>query len=79
MQQPSICIPEHIDGVAAPAPYIEFIDDPFHGNMNPGIKKGSQLYLKATAALPEEDKFILNMSSAQKFLDLMTQDADSFE
>jgi len=56
----------------------EFIDDPFHGNINPGTKTGAQLYLKATAVTKEEDKFDLNMSSAQKFLDLMTQDADAF-
>ena len=60
------------------APIEEFIDDPFHGNINPGTKTGAQLYLKATAVTKEEDKFDLNMSSAQKFLDLMTQDADAF-
>ena len=68
-----------VNNMAAAAPIVEeFIDDPFHGNINPGTKTGSQLYLKATAAVPEEDKFVLNMSSAQKFLDLMTQDADAF-
>ena len=67
------------NNMAEAAPIIEeFIDDPFHGNINPGTKTGSHLYLKATAAIPEEEKFVINMSSAQKFLDLMTQDADAF-
>ena len=64
--------------MAAAVPPVEFIDDPFHGNINPGTKTGAQLYLKATAAISEEDEFDLNISSAQKFLDLMTQDADAF-
>ena len=65
--------------MAAPAPIIEeFIDDPFDGNINPGTKTGAQLYLKATASIPEQDKFDLNISTAQKFLDFMTQDADAF-
>ena len=63
---------------AAVPPVEEFIDDPFQGNINPGTKTGAQLYLKATAAIAEEDKFDLNISSAQKFLDLMTLDADAF-
>ena len=69
------------NNMAAPnpvAPPVEFIDDPFLGNINPGTKTGAQLYLKATAVTQEEDKFDLNISSAQKFLDLMTQDADVF-
>ena len=64
--------------MAAAVPPVEYIDDPFHGNINPGTKTGSQLYLKATASISEEDKFVLNISSAQKFLDLINQDADAF-
>ena len=66
------------NNMAAAVPPVEYIDDPFHGNINPGTKTGSQLYLKATASIPEEDKFDLNISSAQKFLDLIDQDADAF-
>ena len=33
---------------------------------------------KATAAIPEDDKFDLNVSSAQKFLDLIWRDANNF-
>ena len=62
----------------AAQPAIEYVDDPFHGNINPGTKTGAQLYIKATASIPEEDKFHLNISTAQKFLDHMTQDADAF-
>ena len=47
------------------APAVEFINNPFHGNINPDTKTGSQLYLKATASIPEEDKFALNMSTAR--------------
>lgn len=41
-----------------------FVDDPYQGNINPGTTDGAKLYLKATAAIPEEDKFDLNISSA---------------
>ena len=64
--------------MAAAVPQDEFIDDPYHGKINPGTKTGAQLYLKATASIAEEDKFDLNIVSAQKFLDLMTHDADAF-
>ena len=64
--------------MAQPNVAVKYVDDPFHGNINPSTKTGSQLYLKATACIPEEDKFDLNISSAQKFLDLMSQDADAF-
>ena len=33
----------------------EFIDDPLEGNINPGTKTGSQLYLKATESIPGEE------------------------
>ena len=62
----------------AAQPAVEFICDPFYGNINPGTKIGAQLYLKATASISEDDKFDLKISTAQKFLDLMTQDADAF-
>ena len=64
--------------IMAAQPATEYVDDPFHGNINPGTITGAQLYLKATASISEEDKFDLNISTAQKFLDLMTQDADAF-
>ena len=55
-----------------------FVDDPYHGDINPGTTDGAKLYLKATAAIPEDDKFDLNFSSAQKFLDRMRRDANNF-
>ena len=71
-------INQNIINMAAAVPQVEFIDDPFYGNINPGTKTLAQLYLKATASISEEDKCDLNISSAQKFLDLMTQAADAF-
>ena len=59
-------------------PLTIFVGDPYHGNNNPGTTGGAKLYLKATASIPEEDKFDLNISSAQKFLDLMRQDSTKF-
>jgi len=61
-----------------PQPALVFVDDPYHGNINPGTTDGAKLYLKATASIPEEDKFDLNISSAQKFLDLMRRDSTNF-
>ena len=55
-----------------------FVDDPYHGDSNRGTTNGAKLYLKATAAIPEDDKFDLNISSSQKFLDLMRKDSNNF-
>ena len=55
-----------------------FVDDPFQGDINPGTTDGAKLYLKATAAISGVDKFDLNLSTAQKFLDLMRTDANNF-
>jgi len=55
-----------------------FVDDPYHGNINPGTTDGAKLYLKATASISDDDKFDLNISSAQKFLDVMRRDATNF-
>ena len=55
-----------------------FVDDPFQGDINPGTTEGAKLYLKATSVIPEEDKFDLNISTAQKFLDLIRRDANNF-
>jgi len=61
-----------------PQPALVFVDDPFHGDINPGTTDGAKLYLKATASILEEDKFDLSISSAQKFLDLMRRDSANF-
>ena len=55
-----------------------FVDDPYQGDINPGTTDGSKLYLKATASITEEDKFDLNISTAQKFLDLMRREDNNF-
>jgi len=67
-----------VNRMAQQAPPMVFVDDPYHGNINPGTTDGAKLYLKATASIPEEDKFDLNISSAQKFLDLMRRDSNNF-
>ena len=40
--------------------------------MNPGTSDGVKLYMKATVSINDEDKFDINISNAQKFLDNMT-------
>lgn len=57
---------------------IVFVDDPYQRDINPGSTDGTKLYHKATAAIPEDEKFDLTISSAQKFLDLMRKDLNSF-
>ena len=54
------------------------VDDPYQGDINPGTIDGAKLYLKATASIPEEDKFDRKISTAAKFLDHMRRDANSF-
>ena len=56
----------------------QFVDDPFKGNINPGTAEGAKLYLKATASIAEDDKFEINITSAQKFVDVVTKDANTF-
>ena len=56
----------------------QFVDDPFKGNINPGTSEGAKLYLKATASISEDDKFEINITSAQKFVDMVTKDANNF-
>ena len=57
---------------------IVFVDDPYQGDINPGTTDGAKLYIKATAAIPEDEKFDLTISTAQKFLDLMQRDSNNF-
>jgi len=56
----------------------QFVDDPFKGNINPGTAEGAKLYLKATTSIKDDDKFEINISSAQKFVDMVTKDATNF-
>ena len=56
----------------------QFVDDPFGGNIIPGTSEGVKLYLKATASILEDDKFDINITSAQKFVDMVTKDANNF-
>ena len=56
----------------------QFVDDPFKGNINPGIADGAKLYLKATASIPEDDKYKINITSAKKFVYMVTKDANNF-
>ena len=57
---------------------LQFVDDPFKGNINSGTADGAKLYLKATASISEDDKFEINITSAQKFVDMVTKDANTF-
>ena len=56
----------------------QFVDDPFKGNINPGTSDGAKLYLKATANTAEDDKFEITITSAQKFVDMVTKDTNNF-
>ena len=56
----------------------QFVDDPFKGNINPGTSDGAKLYLKATASTKEDDKIEINITSAQKFVDMVTKDTNNF-
>lgn len=64
--------------MAQQQPAAIFVDDPYHGDINPGTTDGAKLYLKATTAIKEDEKFDLNISTAQKFLDLMRRDSNNF-
>ena len=57
---------------------LQFVDDPFKGNINPGTAEGAKLYLKATASISDDDKFEIKITSAQKFVDVVTKDANTF-
>ena len=56
----------------------QFVDDPFKENINPGAFEGAKLYLKATASILEDDKFEINITCAQKFVDMVSKDANNF-
>ena len=55
-----------------------FVDDPFRRDINPGSAEGTKLFLQATEQTPEDEKFDISISSAQKFMDRILKDADSF-
>ena len=57
---------------------LVFVDDLYQGDINPGTTDGAKLYIKATAAIPEDEKFDLTILMAQKFLDLMQRDSNNF-
>ena len=57
---------------------VLFVDDPFKGNINPGTLDGAKLYMKAMAPIDDDDKFDVNINNAQKFLDHMTRDTNTF-
>ena len=42
------------------------------------MAEGAKLYLKATASISQDDKFEINITSAQKFVDVVTKDANTF-
>ena len=72
-------LPSHPCPEANMAPAAQqFVKDPFKGNINPGTSEGAKLDLKATASIPDDDKFVINISSAQKFVDMVTKDATNF-
>ena len=55
-----------------------FVTDPYKADMNPATDSGQKLFLKATAELDEKKKFDMIMDNSQKFIDLVTTDAQSF-
>ena len=73
--QPQQVVEDYQNNMAA---VQQFVDDPFKGNINPGTSEGAKLYLKATASISEDDKFEININSAQKFVDMVTKDANDF-
>ena len=71
-------------GNPQPVPHVPnhrqvlFVDDPFKGNINPGTSEGAKLYMKATATMDDDDKFDITIVNAQKFLDHITRDTNTF-
>ena len=57
---------------------LVFVDDHYQGDINPGSTDGAKLYIKGTAAIPEDEKFDLTISATLKFLDLMRRDSNNF-
>ena len=55
-----------------------FVTDPYKADINPATDSGQKLFLKATAELDEKKKFDMIMDNSQKFIDLVTTDAQSF-
>ena len=55
-----------------------YYSDPFQGNINPASSDGAKLYLKVTAELKDDEKFKINITNAQKFLDQVATDTDNF-
>lgn len=51
-----------------PQPALVFVDDPFKGNINPGTSDGAKLHMRATTKVSQDDKFVININNAQKFL-----------
>ena len=37
---------------------LVFVDDPYQRDINPGTTDGAKLYIKATAAIPEDKNLI---------------------
>ena len=70
--------PPEMQPAVAPQSAMVFVDDPFKGNINPGTSDGAKLYMKATATIDEDDKFDINIDNAQKSLDHMTRDTNTF-
>ena len=55
-----------------------FVDDPYKGNINSDTSEGAKLYMKVTASIDNDDKFDINISNVQKFLDCMSRDTNTF-
>ena len=57
---------------------ILFVDNPFAGDINPGTPEGAKLYMKGTAQIDNDDKFDITIDNAQRFLNRMSRDTNTF-
>jgi len=55
-----------------------FFTNPYLGNINPNTSEGQKLYMKATAKIPDDERFDISIANARKFLDKMSRDTNQF-
>ena len=55
-----------------------YYSDPFQENIDPTSSDGAKLYLKAIAELKDDEKFEINITNAQKFLDQLEIDTENY-
>ena len=55
-----------------------FFTNHYFGDINPNTSEGQKLYLKATAKIPDDERFDISIANARKFLDKMNRDTNQF-